>query len=104
MHGFERSGDHAQILFSLKHGIPTDKAFFSCMQKISEPKFHHIMSFSRKHLTKSQVNSDYFMMAIELKCSAICIGNHTSFLVQFGSNLRKAVTFKKYQNNYCLSP
>ena len=51
---------------------------------VSEPKFHHVMSISRKRLTKSQVNSDYFMMAIELKWSAICIGNHTTFLVQFG--------------------
>ena len=72
---------------------------FSCM-KINEPKFQHIMSFSQKHLTKSQVDSDYFMMVIELKWSAICIGNHTTFLAQFGSNLHKWVFQKhKYQNN-----
>ena len=31
------------------------------------------------------------MMVIELKWSAICIGNRTTFLVQFGGNLRKWV-------------
>ena len=31
------------------------------------------------------------MMVIELKWSAICIGNHTTFLVQCGGNLHKWV-------------
>ena len=30
-------------------------------------------------------------MVIELKWSAICIGDHTTFLVQFGSNFHKWV-------------
>ena len=78
-----------KFCFPLNIAFQLVRLFF--WMKINEPKFKHIMSFSRKHLTKSQVDSAYFMMVIELKGSAICIGNHTTFLVQSGSNLHKWV-------------
>ena len=47
---FERSGDHAEILFSLKRLIPTDRFFFFffCSMKINERKIQHILFFFAK--------------------------------------------------------